>query len=100
FLTNTTTELGEKTPKNFLKQKGKKNWSLAKAKASNTLMKKQCPSPPTIICICQVHLSVPLHQVNLSKSKFSTGRIQMSKEPKPTGTKAKETILMLPCPEW
>lgn len=89
-----------KTPKNFLKQKVKKNWSLAKVKASNILMKKQCPSPPIIICIYQVHHSVPLHRENLSKSKFLTGLTQMSKGPKQIGPKVKATILMLPYPEW
>src|SRR5690606_30219938 len=100
YLMNTTMEHGGKTPKNSLKQKAKKNWNLEKVKASNTLMKNQCPSLPTIIYIYHAQHFVPLLRVSLSKNKSSTGPIQTSKEQNLSGIILKATILMLPYPEW
>jgi len=99
FLMNITTERGETRRKTCLPIAiGKKNNPSNSKPKSMTwnwihptiLMRTCCQLPLIITSIYQAHRSVRLIRASLLKSKFSTGRILMSKKPKMRG-KAKIT---------
>lgn len=61
-------------------------------------MKHGCPSPPTIICICPAHPSVPSTPASSSRSRSTTGPIPMNNVPKKTGRESTTPTLL--CPGW
>lgn len=62
------------------------------------MMKHGCPSPPTIICICPAHPSVPSTPASSSRSRSTTGPIPMNNVPKKTGRESTTPTLL--CPGW